>query len=79
MQEPVGSCRSLLEASASTCVAALGARAFLKLRTEHKGDLGLRIYEFITHRPQSSSFLGLPYRTLNMNPKKELLWGLWVP
>ena len=31
-----------------------------------------------THRPQSSSFLGLPYRILNMKPKKELLWGLWV-
>ena len=31
-----------------------------------------------THRPQSSSFLGLPYRILNMNPKKELLWSLWV-
>ena len=31
-----------------------------------------------THRPQSSSFLGLPYRILNMNPQKELLWGLWV-
>ena len=31
-----------------------------------------------THRPQSSSFWGLPYRILNMNPKKELLWGLWV-
>ena len=26
----------------------------------------------------SHSFLGLPYRILNMNPKKELLWGLWV-
>ena len=26
----------------------------------------------------SSSFLGLPYRILNMKPKKELLWGLWV-
>ena len=23
-------------------------------------------------------FLGLPYRILNMIPKKELLWGLWV-
>ena len=23
-------------------------------------------------------FLGLPYRILNMNPKKELLWSLWV-
>ena len=31
-----------------------------------------------THRPQRSSFLGLPYRILNMNPQKELLWGLWV-
>ena len=31
-----------------------------------------------THRPQSSSFLGLPYRILNMNPKRELLWGLWL-
>ena len=31
-----------------------------------------------THRPQSSSFWGLPYRILNMNPQKELLWGLWV-
>ena len=26
----------------------------------------------------SSSFLGLPYRILNTNPKKELLWSLWV-
>ena len=32
----------------------------------------------LTHRPQSRSFLGLPYRVLNMNPKKELLRGLWV-
>ena len=31
-----------------------------------------------TQRPQSSSFLGLPYRILYMNPKKELVWGLWV-
>ena len=31
-----------------------------------------------THRPLSSSFLGLPYRILNMNQKKELLRGLWV-
>ena len=32
----------------------------------------------LTHRLQSSSVLGSPYRILNMNPKKELLWGLWV-
>ena len=31
-----------------------------------------------TQRPQCSSFWGLPYRILNMNPQKELLWGLWV-
>ena len=31
-----------------------------------------------THRLHSSSFLGLPYRLLNMSPEKELLWSLWV-
>ena len=31
-----------------------------------------------THRPLSSSFLGLPYRILNIIPQKELLRGLWV-
>ena len=31
-----------------------------------------------THRPLSSSFLGLPYRILSINHKKELLRGLWV-
>ena len=36
----------------------------------------IRVYD--THRPHSSSFLGLPKKTLNMNPqKKKLLWGLW--
>ena len=29
-----------------------------------------------THRLHSSSFLGLPYRILYMNHKKELLWSL---
>ena len=29
-----------------------------------------------TQRLHSSSFLGLPYRILNMNPKKELLRSL---
>ena len=38
----------------------------------------LVLYYNTTHRPHSSSFLGLPYRILNMKPKKELLWGLWV-
>ena len=31
-----------------------------------------------THRPLSSSFLGVLYRILNINHKKELLRGLWV-
>ena len=31
-----------------------------------------------THRPLSSPFLGLPYRILNINYKKELLRSLWV-
>ena len=39
---------------------------------------GLQNHIGLTHRPHSSSFLGLPYRILNMNPKKELLRGLWV-
>ena len=38
------------------------------------GDLELRVYP----RPHSSSFLGLPYRILNMKHKKELLWCLRV-
>ena len=31
-----------------------------------------------THRLLSSSFLGVPYRILHMNHKKELLRSLWV-
>ena len=31
-----------------------------------------------THRPLSRSFLGLPYRILNISHKQELLRGLWV-
>ena len=31
-----------------------------------------------THRLHNSSSLGLPYRILNTNHKKELLWSLWV-
>ena len=31
-----------------------------------------------TQRPLSSSFLGLPYRILNINHNKQLLRGLWV-
>ena len=43
------------------------------------GLRGLRfgVLGFI-HRLLNSSFLGLPYRILNMNHKKELLRSLWV-
>ena len=40
-----------------------------------------RVYLLVygtTHRLLNSSFLGLPYRILNMNHKKELLKSLWV-
>ena len=44
----------------------------------HRGKtLAAYSLEF-THRPLSSSFLGVPYRILNINHKKELLRGLWV-
>ena len=44
---------------------------------EDGGIVGFVIYQY-TQRPHSSSFLGVPYRILNMNPQKELLWSLWV-
>ena len=44
-------------------------RACLKRRPQIKSS---------THRPLSSSCLGLPYRILNINHKKELLRRLWV-
>ena len=36
------------------------------------------IYIGLTQRPLSSSFLGLLYRIININHKKELVRGLWV-
>ena len=42
------------------------------------GPQGFRLWSF-THRPLSSSFLGLPYRSLYVNHKnKELLRSPWV-
>ena len=41
-------------------------------------NFGLRVSDVRTQRPRSSSFVGLPYRILNINHKKELLRGLWV-
>ena len=42
------------------------------------GSVGIDAVGVATHRPQSSSFWGFPYRILHMNLKMELLWGLWV-
>ena len=41
-------------------------------------ELQARTLHSFPHRPLSSSFLGLPYRILNITHKKELLRGLWV-
>ena len=64
------------------CLGFVGLRSFgfsRVLQLHGKGffvDSGFRVQG--THRLLSSSFLGLPYRILNMNPKKELLRSLWV-
>ena len=65
--------------------ASAGCLGGVYLSDRNKGSRvsGFRAFVFIrvggfTHRPQSSSFLGLPYRILNMSHKKELLWGLRV-
>ena len=42
------------------------------------GGGGGGVEGMLTHRPLSSSFLGLPYRILNIIHKKEPLRGLWV-
>ena len=49
----------------------------LKLQPEIQSLQGLKTL-YSTQRPRSTSFWGLPYRILYMNPEKELLWGLWV-
>ena len=41
-------------------------------------DSGEIINISTTHRPLSSSLLGLPYRILDINHKTELLRGIWV-
>ena len=43
------------------------------------GFLGLAVRAWLYPKaPKYSSFLGSPYRILNMNPQQKLLWGLWV-
>ena len=48
---------------------------------EKTAQVGFRVWGLgftHSHRPLSSSFLGLPHRILNINHKEELLRGLWV-
>ena len=52
------SCKCVLQCNP---VAVGGWRTVSRLAPQH-----------LTHRPYSSSFWRLPYRILNMNPKKEL-------
>ena len=42
------------------------------------GRIGFDPLPGLTHRPLSSSFLGVPYRILKNNNKKKLLRSLWV-
>ena len=59
---------------------------FLETALVTPGPLGILGYALkwfygvlaASHRPLSSSFLGLLYRILNTNHKEELLRGLWV-
>ena len=60
----------------------LGTRPPLQcaLRPHSRKVSGFKVSELglvmLTHRLHSSSFLGLPYRFLYKNHKKELLWSL---
>ena len=38
----------------------------------------IKFRNYPTRRLHSGSFLGLPYRILNIHHNKELLWSLWV-
>ena len=43
----------------------------------HLGFRFRALFPQCRYRPLSNFFLGLPYRILNINHKKELLRGLW--
>ena len=49
-----------------------------KTSTANTKDPAIQNNVKYTHRPLSSSFLGLPYRILTMNHKKEQLRSLWA-
>ena len=77
MSGPIGSARE----ACNLKLRALGSEVWDQGFRVHGGGFRVQRVGLImvhTHRAQSSSFLGFPYRILNMNPKKELLWGLWV-
>ena len=63
--------RSLLVSGSGFKVQGLGRLDVLRTEELTKSE------HCFTHRLQSSSFLGLPYR-VDMNHEKELLWILWV-
>ena len=48
------------------------------LRGKPRACLFVDVRRLNTLRLHSCSFLEIPYRILNMNPKKELLWSLQV-
>ena len=47
-------------------------------REKNTGELAFMTMTMSTQRLHSRSFLGLPYKILNVNLKKELLWSPWV-
>ena len=52
-------------------------KAMLEFRSPTKNHEALK--HLVTHRPLSSSFLGLPYRILNINHKRNYLGACGYP
>ena len=79
VREPESGNRTLRTPAHQTCKALTHKNPSFATAAKTLGPAALAplLYDS-TQRPQSSSFLGLPFRILNVNPKKELLWGLRV-
>ena len=71
--------RVKLSAFTELCVCGWGFRGLGSGGPAQSFELTQVSTKVLTHRLLSSSFLGLPYRILNMSHKKELLRSLWVP
>ena len=56
----------------------LGFTAGFRAKGLHAGGQYSEFCSSFTHRPLSSSFLGLYLESYEVIPKKELLRGLWV-